>query len=111
MTTNSKISRSERREFRKELQKVDSESLSWIERQVANYISKRIYKQIKNYVDMKSWRTTLGGALGALGTYLITVDDPAWLQIVGQVFLGLGLLIVGSSARDNGVTSKKAGAE
>ncbi len=60
---------------------------------------------------MKSWKTTLGGALGALGTYLITVDDPAWLQIVGQVFVGLGILIIGANARDNGVTSKQAGAE
>lgn len=60
---------------------------------------------------MKSWKTTLGGALGALGTYLISVDDPAWLQIVGQVFVGLGILIIGASARDNSVTSKQAGAE
>lgn len=60
---------------------------------------------------MKSWKTTLGGLVGAIGTYLVTVDDPAWLQVVGQVFVGLSLLIIGSSARDNGVTSKQAGAE
>lgn len=85
--------------------------ISWTEKLMAQFIAKRIYKHLKSYIIMKSWKTTLGGALGALGTYLISVDDPAWLQIVGQVFVGLGILIIGASARDNSVTSKQAGAE
>lgn len=112
--TNSKVSRSERRESRKERKEAIQEpasGLSWVEKLIARYIAGRIYKQIKNYISMKSWKTTLGGALGALGTYLVTVDDPAWLQIIGQVFIGLGMLVMGLSARDNGVTSKEAGAE
>ena len=93
------------------IKKQEKPRLSMIEKAMAQIIARRIYKQIKNYINMKSWKTTLGGALGALGTYLATVDDPAWLQIIGQVCIGLGMLIMGMSARDNGVTSKQAGAE
>ena len=59
---------------------------------------------------MKSWKTTLCGALAALGAYLITVPDPAWLATVGKVLVGLGTAAIGFFARDNSVTSKDAGA-
>lgn len=112
--TNSKVTRTERRESRQaEKQAVREDrpaKLSWFEKQLANLAAKKIYNQIK-HLDMKSWRTTLSGAIAALGSYLITLDDPAWLQVGGQVLLALGMLLMGGTARDNKVTSKEAGAE
>ncbi len=60
---------------------------------------------------MKSWKTTLGGALAALGQYLETIDSPAWLNIVGRVLSMGGVFLIGVSARDNGVSSEDAGAK
>ena len=60
---------------------------------------------------MKSWRTTLGGILIAVGSYFQTVNDPAWLTVLGTAFVGIGGLLVGGSARDHGVSSEKAGAK
>lgn len=89
----------------------NDKKIPWLHRQLGNLIAKAIYKRIKKYIDMKSWKTTLGGALGALGTYLATVHDPAWVAIVGQVLIGLGMFIVGATARDNNVSSEDAGAK
>lgn len=74
---------------------------------VVNFLSKHI-----NIDFMKgSWKTTLGGAISAIGAFLITQDDPAWLSIVGQILMGLGTFIIGASARDNSVSSEEAGAK
>lgn len=93
------------------MKKAKKDNLSWMEKQIARIIAKKIYNQIKPYIDMKSWKTTLGGAIAALGAYLITVDEPAWVQIIGQIFIGLGPFIIGATARDNGITSEQAGAK
>lgn len=53
---------------------------------------------------MKNWKTTLGGAVGALGVYFAAQHDPSWLPIVGQVLTGLGIFIVGWGAKDRNVT-------
>jgi hypothetical protein len=58
---------------------------------------------------MKSWKTTLCGALAALGTYLVTLPDPAWLATVGKLLIGLGTAGVGLFARDNDKTSEDVG--
>lgn len=60
---------------------------------------------------MKSWKTTLFGAVAALGVYLEGVNDPAWLPMVGKVLVMLGTAGVGFFARDNAVTSEQAGAK
>lgn len=57
---------------------------------------------------MKSWKTTLFGALAAVGTFLST--QPG-LEIVGQVVTGLATFCLGAFARDNSVTSEQAGAK
>lgn len=57
---------------------------------------------------MKSWKTTLAGAVGALGVYLST--QPG-LEVVGQILAGLGSFLTGLFARDNNVTSEQAGAK
>lgn len=59
---------------------------------------------------MKSWKTTLFGLIGAIGAFLVTVQDPAWLHLVGQVLNGVALVGLGASARDNKVTSQDVGA-
>lgn len=60
---------------------------------------------------MNSWKTTLFGALAALGTYLATVQDPEWLQYVGKGLVMVGPLLLGLFARDNNVSSEQAGAK
>jgi hypothetical protein len=53
---------------------------------------------------MKSWKTTLFGALGALGVYFSNQADPAWLSIVGQVLTAASTFGLGLVAKDAGVT-------
>jgi len=57
---------------------------------------------------MKSWKTTLGGILGAVG--LAMRHDPR-LAPYSDTVTAIGVLLVGSSARDNNVTSEQAGAK
>jgi hypothetical protein len=67
---------------------------------------------------MKSWKTTLGGALGAAGTALMGAGSLDWLPpshktVIMEVgfFAGiLGVLFVGLFARDNDRTSEDVGA-
>lgn len=56
-----------------------------------------------------SWKTTLGGILGTLAPIALAV----WPQYpwIGGAIGGVATLIVGASARDNGVTSEQAGAK
>jgi hypothetical protein len=53
---------------------------------------------------MANYKTTLFGALGALGTYLSTITDPAWLGTVGVVVVGLASALLGYFAKDKNVT-------
>lgn len=58
---------------------------------------------------MKSWKTTIGAALIALGA-AITQIDPTWAKwggLIGAAGGFFGLLF----ARDNNVTSEQAGAK
>lgn len=48
----------------------------------------------------KSWKTTLGGVLAAVGGYL-TNSTTGWLNVVGQVVSGIGLLLLGGAAKDH----------
>lgn len=59
---------------------------------------------------MTSWKTTLCGALAALGTFLTTVKEPTWLATVGTVLVGLGSAGLGLFARDNNRTSEEVNA-
>lgn len=57
---------------------------------------------------MKSWKTTIGGILGAIGFALKHAPDPrvaAWSDFAA----GLGFAILGMAARDNGVSSEDVG--
>jgi hypothetical protein len=74
---------------------------------------------------MTSWKTTLGGALAALGTFLWGVPigiktafpefvlDPEivkWCVLGGIIASGGGVLFMGLFGRDNNVTSEQANA-
>jgi len=60
---------------------------------------------------MNSWKTTLCGAIAALGSYLLTVPDPAWCATLGKVLVGLGTAAIGFFARDNDKSSEDVGAK
>lgn len=62
----------------------------------------------------KSWKTTIGAVLTALGLILVQFDvvtEDQVQEVVGALTAILGVLITGFAARDNGVTSSRAGAK
>lgn len=49
---------------------------------------------------MKSnWKTTLGGVLAAVGSYLVN-SQTGWVNVLGQVCQAVGLFFLGASAKD-----------
>ena len=48
---------------------------------------------------MKNWKTTLGGVIAAVGTYL-TNSQVGMLNVVGQVLNIIGVLLLGGAAAD-----------
>lgn len=58
---------------------------------------------------MKSWKTTLGGSISALGLALVVID-PTWTKI-GLVISALGQFFSGMFGRDNNVSSEQAHAD
>ena len=56
-----------------------------------------------------SWKTTVAGAIAALGIYFTGLDG-GW-HIAGQVMTAIGTFLTGLLARDHNVTSEKAGAK
>lgn len=65
-----------------------------------------------------SWKTTLGGALGGTGTVLMGAGALDWMPAKYKtisMMIGFGMMAFGTFfgllfARDNNVTSEKAGA-
>ena len=51
-------------------------------------------------------KITLSGLAGAIATYLMGVDDPAWLTTAGKVLMALSVFFLGKNARDRDVTSE-----
>ena len=56
---------------------------------------------------MKSWKTSLGGILAAIG---IGLRDNPKTAAYAPIVEGLGIVLIGISARDNKVSSEQAGA-
>jgi len=54
---------------------------------------------------MKSWKTTTGGVLLAIGGWATTQSTPWWLYKAGGVLSAVGALLLGGAARDNNVPS------
>ena len=59
---------------------------------------------------MKSRKTTLCGALAALGAYLASVTDPPWLATLGHGLTIAAPALLGLFARDNDKRSEDVGA-
>ena len=74
-------------------------------------VAKKVAGKLTEWMEgncMKSWKTTVFGILGAGGAYLMTVNDPAWMQNVGGILAAVGTAGLGMAARDNNVTSEQA---
>jgi hypothetical protein len=56
---------------------------------------------------MKSWKTSLGGIVAAVG---IALRDNPKTAAYAPIFEGLGVFLIGMSARDNKVSSEQVGA-
>lgn len=54
---------------------------------------------------MKSYKTTTGGILAAIGAYMSNQSDPWWMFKLGPIISAIGLGLLGFSARDNNVPS------
>lgn len=48
---------------------------------------------------MKNWKTTLGGILAAVGSYLVN-SQTGVLNLVGQIAQVIGMFFLGYSATD-----------
>lgn len=57
----------------------------------------------------KSWKTTVCGAVVALGTFFTTQTDWSWEPIVGKILTGVGVFLMGLFARDKDVSSEQQG--
>ena len=55
---------------------------------------------------MKSWKTTLGGLLSAIG---ISLKHEPTLAPYADIVTAIGVALMGLSARDNNVSSEQAG--
>ena len=55
---------------------------------------------------MKSWKTSIGGVLTAIGAVAVQVQEPAWIATIGAGLIAVGSLLMGVSARDNNVSSE-----
>lgn len=69
-----------------------------------------LYNKVIKLRHMKkaSWKTTVGGLLIALGESLSNAEGL--LGDVGRILTPLGAILLGLAARDNNVTSERAGA-
>lgn len=72
-----------------------------------------LIKQIPKLMN-KSWKTTLIGIAGAIAivsTQLVNLfdNDPNTIFSLEAIFAALAVFGIGAAARDNGVTSEKAG--
>lgn len=52
---------------------------------------------------MKNWKTTLFGAISALGAFLAGTDD-AIPKVIGQILVVVGPVLMGLFAKDSNVT-------
>lgn len=85
----------------------ETESLSlWQKIKLFTKLNKT-WKEIKT---MKSWKTSLGGILTALGISLTQMEGPEWLSAAGAATAAIGSLITALFARDNDKSSEDVGA-
>ena len=56
---------------------------------------------------MKNWKTTVGGILAAIGSYLVN-SQAGVLNVVGQIMQVVGVFLVGAMAQDAPSAKKEA---
>jgi hypothetical protein len=56
---------------------------------------------------MKNWKTTMGGILAAVGSYLVN-SQTGWANVIGQVMQVIGIFLVGLVAADASSSKKEA---
>lgn len=56
-----------------------------------------------------SWKTTVGGLAGSLGTALGMMAHDDIMKGIAGIVAGIGILCLGLAARDNNVSSEQAG--
>jgi len=49
---------------------------------------------------MKNWKTTVGGLLAALGSYLVN-SQVGTLNLIGQIAQVIGVFLIGAMAQDS----------
>ncbi len=54
---------------------------------------------------MKNWKTTVGGILAAIGSYLVN-SQLGVLNVVGQIMQVIGVFLIGATAQDAPSTKK-----
>lgn len=59
---------------------------------------------------MKNWKTTVGGILAAIGSYLVNTQVGI-LNVVGQIAQVIGIFLVGVVAADAPAAKKAESAE
>ena len=61
---------------------------------------------------MKSWQTTLFGAISAVGGFLsLESPEQGWASTVGKILVIIGTAGIGYFARDNNKSSESVGAK
>ena len=60
--------------------------------------------------NLKSAKTTIAGALAAVGAWAMSQSDPSWLASVGSVVEIVALALLGYWSRDNDKSSEDVGA-
>jgi hypothetical protein len=48
---------------------------------------------------MKNWKTTVGGILAAIGSYLVN-SQTGVINVIGQIAQVIGIFLVGVAAQD-----------
>ena len=56
-----------------------------------------------------SWRTSIGGAMAAIGMILSQATEPAWAKTLGQIVTALGTVLIGFTAQDHSTEKPKKG--
>jgi len=59
-------------------------------------------------IKIKSWKTSVGGVLGAIGTPLAAAGE-GWVKTLGIMLASAAVLLIGHAARDKKVSSKDEG--
>lgn len=68
---------------------------------IANLVSVVLVSLIKvRLMDKNNWKTTVGAVVAAIGIALSSIEDPAWLKLIGQLLTGTAIIFFGYNTKD-----------